>query len=379
MINIFSGLRARIYSCCDILSNGKADCGDFKEEYRRYGLRRVAFVVVCTAVAILSVGLSIYVGATSIDFIHIYEILFDHVSGVDFPKGSSDFIDDRIIWNNRLPRALFALIAGAGLAAAGACMQSVMKNPLADPYTTGISSGACFGAAVGMILGFSLSSAISGLGTVINAFVFSIIPMMFILALAPRVSSSPATLILAGTAVSYIFSALTTVLMMMTDDETLAAVYRWQVGSLSEINWTSVDVVAPICVVGAMVLIFLSGKLNLLSMGDDNAKSLGLDAQTLRMICLVIVSFMAASVVSFAGIIGFIGLVSPHIVRMMIGSDNRYVIPASAAFGGLFLILSDIIVRWIAPFDTIPVGVVVSFIGAPIFLILIIRQKRAVW
>lgn len=351
------------------------------DEYRRYTRRRVLFVSACLLLAFLFLGLSVYVGARDVGFFDVYRYMWDHLMGVQYPVGSDEAISDYVICNVRMPRAVFALIAGAGLAVGGAIMQNVMNNPLADPYTTGISSGACFGVAVAVILGVSvsISSQFENFGVILNAFIFALIPMVFILVVGSRVQSSPATLILAGVAISYILNAFTTVLMMMTNEETLAVVYRWQVGSLSEITWSSIPLMATINIAGIFVALYIARKLNVLALGDDSAKALGLNVYNLRLVCLMVISFMVASVVCYAGIISFVGLISAHIVRILIDSDNRFVIPASAAIGALFMIAADTIARYLSPQDAIPVGVMLSFIGSPIFLYLIIRQKRAVW
>ena len=168
--------------------------------------------------------------------------------------------------------------------------------------------------------------------------------------------------------------------MMMTDAETLASVYRWQVGSLgNNLSWNELPLMVTVNVVGSAILILLSSKLNVLTLGDDSAKSLGMNADMMRVVCLFIISFMIASIVCYCGIIGFIGLVVPHIIRILIDSDNKFVLPASMALGSVFLLSADIIARMLSSLDAIPVGVVLSFIGSPIFLYLIIRQKKEVW
>lgn len=354
---------------------------DNLSEYRRYTKRKVVFVSVCLLLAFLFLGLSISVGARDIGFLEVYRILFDHICGVQYEPGSSEAVSDYIVWNVRLPRTLFALVAGAGLAVSGAIMQNVMNNPLADPYTTGISSGACFGVAVAVILGVSVSvtSQLSNMGVIFNAFIFALFPMLLIMAVGSRRASSPATLILAGTAISYIFNALTTVLMMTTNSETLAEVYRWQVGSISEITWSSLPLMASVNIAGMFIAMVLANKLNVLALGDESAKSLGLNVNNMRLVCMMVVSFMVASVISYAGIISFVGLISAHIVRYVVHSDNKFVIPASAAFGALLMIGADIAARYLSPTDSIPIGVMLSFIGAPIFLALVIKQKRSMW
>ncbi|MDR0523068.1 MAG: iron ABC transporter permease [Candidatus Methanoplasma sp.] len=352
-----------------------APADGMKDGYRRYTKRKILFIAACLSVAAASVGLSVSVGGRTVEFLDVYSSIWGHIIGDRPAAGTSAWMDDFIIWNVRLPRAVFAAVAGAGLAVGGAVMQSVMKNPLADPYTTGISSGAMFGVAVGMVLGLTVAGGSGQYGLVMNAFLFALVPMAMITALSPLSNSSPATLILAGVAVSYLFNALTTLLLVTTDAETLAAVYRWQIGSLTDITWDSVPVMAGITIAGTVAISIASRKLNVLSLGDAQARALGLDVSGLRILCLLALSLMTASVVAYAGILGFIGLVSPHIVRMVIDADNRFVIPAAAAFGAAFLMASDILARAISDIGAVPAGVVVSFMGAPVFLYLIMRQR----
>ena len=352
---------------------------DLKTDYRKYTKRKLLFIFVCIIVALAAVGLSLSVGARNIEFFEAYRILFDHLFGTTPEYGTIAWMDDHVIWNIRLPRALFAAIAGVGLAVAGTVMQSVMKNPLADPYTTGISSGACFGVAVSVVLGLSAFSSAGQFGAIFNAFIFAMIPMVLIIILAPISNRSPATLILAGVAISYLFNALTTLLLVTTDAENLADVYRWQIGSFVDIAWENLPLMISITLFGTIAILMLSKQLNLMALGDKHAQSMGLDPNTLRVVCLLIMSLMVASVIVFAGIIGFIGLISPHIVRMVIDADNKFVIPAAAAFGAAFLMSADVICRLLSDIDAIPVGVVVSFAGAPIFLYLIVTQRRSIW
>ncbi len=362
--------------------NTDTEHSNFRKQYDSYIFRKIVFIVICLIVSVALVGISIYIGGSDIEITRVYDLLWKHITGQTYEQGTVDFIDDYVVWKLRLPRALFGVIAGAGLAVCGAVMQSVMKNPLADPYTTGISSGACFGMAIAIILGIEIGSGtiLSDAGGIVNAFIFAVIPMLLIIVLNQRIGASPTTLILAGVAISYIFNSMTTVLMMMTDAETLASVYRWQVGSLSNnLTWDELPLMAIINIAGIIVVSLLSSKLNVLTLGDDSAKSLGMNADMMRVVCLFIVSFMVASIVCYCGIIGFVGLVVPHIIRILIDSDNKFVIPASMVLGAVFLIGSDIIARMVSPLNAIPVGVILSFIGSPIFLYLIIRQKKEVW
>lgn len=355
---------------------------DYKGEYHRYTFRRLIFIAIFAVLVIAMFFVSLSVGTRDLPISEVYRFFIDHLSRVTYDR-STDYqmwFDDNIIWNYRVPRAVFAIIAGAGLSVAGAAMQSVMKNPLADPYTTGISSGALLGVALAMVMGFVAGSGgIDGYGTALNAMIFSMIPVLMIYVLSPFLNRSPSTLILAGTAVSYLFSSLTSILLVSTNEETLSSVYHWQVGHMGDLTWDAVPLPFIVCLIGTILLMALSNKLNLMSLDDKDAKALGLDGEKLRLVCLIVLSFMAASIISFVGIIGFVGLIVPHMVRMIIGSDYRFVIPASVCFGAAFLLGCDVISRALDVSATIPVGVVTSLIGAPIFLYLIIRQKKGVW
>ena len=358
----------------------QATGGDFKKEYSRYVWFKVLFIVIFAVLTFLVFWVSLCVGTRELSVAEVFDYFIKHVQGVTYEPRTQEYFDDKIVWDYRVPRALFGIIAGAGLSIAGAIMQSVMKNPLADPYTTGVSSGALFGVAIAMTLGFSFgATGIAGLGTVTNAILMSMVPVVVILFFSPFFRKSPSTLILAGVAVSYLFNALTSILLVTTDEENLATVYRWQVGSFTDLSWGSLPLMTIAVVVGIAIILPLSNKLNLMSLDDKDAKSLGLNSEKLRILCLVILSFIAATIVSYVGIIGFVGLVIPHMVRMVIGSDNRYLIPGSVVLGAFFLTACDIISRAIDVQAEVPVGVVTSFIGAPIFLYLIVRQKSGVW
>lgn len=202
---------------------------------------------------------------------------------------------------------------------------------------------------------------------------------MLIVAISRTRRLSSTSMILAGLAVMYIFSAMTAALKLMAEPDALASLYRWQVGTLNNMTWDEVPVMLAVTAIGSIIIMFLSGKINILASGDDDAKALGIDAQKLRVICLVVVSLITAAIVSYTGTIGFVGLVSPHVARIFIGSDNRYLIPASAFFGALLMLASDFIGRVVLAPSVLEVGVVTAFIGGPMFLFLILRQHKEVW
>jgi len=351
-----------------------------KEQYSKYTLRKILFIIVCITLTVTMFWLSLAVGTRQLSLEESLSLFINHLIGNAPDPDSELWYDDSIVWNFRVPRALFAIISGAGLSVAGAVMQSIMKNPLADPYTTGVSSGALLGASIAIVLGFSLTGGgIDNMGIVVNAIVFAMLPVVAIVAMGPFFRQSPASLILAGVVVSFAFSSMSSLLLVTTDSSTLARVYHWQVGTLSEVSWDAVLPVFIVELVGICILFPLANKINLMALDDKDARSMGLDSEKLRMICLVTLSVMAAIIICYVGVIGFVGLVIPHIVRIILGSDNKYLIPASAAFGAAFLLTCDVISRSLDVNASIPVGVVTSFIGAPLLLLLIIKEKKNIW
>ena len=272
-----------------------------------------------------------------------------------------------------MPHALVAIIAGASLAVCGALMQAVMGNPLADPYTSGISSGACFGAVAAIVVGVSFSSITGEMGIVTNAFIGAMVPAIIIILLSERIRMTPATLILLGTAISYFFNSLVTYMMVTTDADTLKTAYLWQVGSLDGMSWNSVYPMLIVTVIGTVFVMMATKKLNVMSLGDNSATSLGVDVQKFRMMCLALMAVMTAAIVSYTGIIGFVGLVAPHVVRIVTGADNRFVVPISMAVGALLLLFADYAAFQLS---NIPVGVITSLIGSPIFFALILFQSK---
>lgn len=337
--------------------------------YHRKTARKIIFILICIFLMFVVAGYSITIGRYEIGFWQVYETIWDHYFGE-----VQDTTIDHVVCNLRMPRILMGIIAGAGLALAGAVMQGILKNPLADPYTTGISSGASMGATLAMTAGIEI---VSGTYSVVaNAFIFSLIPVAVIILVAKFKGGSPVTMILSGLAVMYFFNSITTLMMLRADPDDVAAVYQWQVGTLSTASWSGVNVTAVVVIVGILLCCLLSTKINIMASGDENAVTLGVNVTRLRILCLLIVSFVSASIVAFTGIIGFVGLVCPHIVRMFVGSDHRFLIPASAAFGAAFLLICDYIARTALSTGSLHVGVVTSFIGGPMFLYLILRQKR---
>lgn len=354
----------------EMLSNS-----DMEVKYRSYTLRKILFILGCVVAVVIVVGYAATLGSSDISAWDVYRDIWYHF--VDPSK--CDGLIDWAIFDVRLPRIMAGLIAGVSLGVSGAAMQSMMKNPLADPYTTGISSGASFGATLAIAMGFTITGIGGSAGLIVTAFFFSLIPAAVIIAISSLRSTSASTMILAGIAIMYLFNACTTLIKLGISDSSLAAVFQWSVGDLSGVTWEGCEVMLIFTVIGTTILMAFSKKLNILITGDKNATALGLNAHKLRIVLLLIISLMAASVVCFTGIIGFIGLVAPHIVRLFLGSDNRFLIPASAAFGAVLLMVSDLVSRVIIAPTFLPVGVITAFIGCPMFIYLLIKQRRTIW
>ena len=288
-----------------------------------------------------------------------------------------------IIWNIRLPRILAAIIAGISLAVSGAVMQCTLRNPLASPYTIGISHGAMFGAAVAIIL-FGIGGAESTGKIFINspylitvfAFLGSFVAVLVILLLAKLKNFAPETIILAGVAMSSLFTAGTMVMQYFANDLQLAAMVYWSFGDLGRPNWVEVGIMAVFVVLSVAYFIYKRWDYNALESGEESAKSLGVNTEKTRLLGMLIAALLVSVNVAFLGIIGFVGLICPHLVRILIGGDYRFIIPISALTGALLLLISDTVARTIISPIVLPVGILTSFLGAPVFLYLLIKRYR---
>jgi iron complex transport system permease protein len=286
---------------------------------------------------------------------------------------ASTELADTIVWNIRLPRALFGIVAGASLAVGGCILQGILKNPLASDYTLGIAQGAGFGAALAIIFG---SGLIKGEYLIVgNAFLFSLLPTFFIFGMSRYKRATPETLILAGIAMMYLFSAAIILVQFFGSSDAVTAVVFWMVGDLGKATWDKLIPMSLMMIFCMPYLISKSFELNVMGAGDESAKSLGVNVERSRVIMMLITSLMISSVVCFTGAIGFVGLVGPHIARMIIGGDNRFLIPAAGLFGAILLVGSDMVATQVISPIILPVGVVTSFMGVPLFIYLIMKSK----
>ena len=277
-----------------------------------------------------------------------------------------------VFWNLRLPRILLCVLIGAVLSVSGATYQSVFRNPLTDPYVLGISSGASLGAAVAILLG--LESSFFGVGLLALATALLTVVLIYkIASIGNRMHT--ATLLLTGVCFTFLATAIVSFLMVINQDK-MDRIIFWTMGSFASVSWTDVLIMLPVAVAGIAVVLYHSKDLNLLLVGSETAKSLGVEVEKVKKILLLATTLMVAFAVSACGVIGFVGLVVPHCIRLVAGSDNRLIIPYSTVVGGIFLLLCDTLARTVLMPSEIPVGSVTALVGAPMFIYLLYKSKK---
>ena len=275
-----------------------------------------------------------------------------------------------ILFRIRLPRLLLALFAGAALSVSGASLQSLFRNPLVFEFSLGISYGAAFGAALSLVfLG-------KGLPPQLAAFVLAVLAVLLVLVIAGKSASQIVPVLLSGVIVSALFQALLSLVEFFANPYALQSLIFWLMGSLANAVWGDLAVTLPIIVLGIAILILLRWRLNVLSLGEEEARALGVNVKWEKVLVIAVATLTTAAVTSVTGVINWIGLIVPHLVRMMVGPDNRKVIPLSAAFGASLLIVADDIARSAASFE-IPIGILTSVVGIPFFIVLLRRSGKA--
>lgn len=343
-------------------------------EYEIRVRRQWLFLIGLTILLLLSMLVAISIGAIAIPFGDVVGTL----TGYFFGQGMA--IDENygnIIMNVRLPRVMSGLVVGMSLGVAGAVMQTVLQNPMASPYTLGISSGAGLGASLAIIYNISLFGLTGEYMIVGNAFALALTVSLLILLIARIKGNTPQNLILAGIALMNLFNAVTTLITYFADVYSTKEIMYWQVGSLGKADWNSFRFIAIAVVLVFPYLWYKANDLNRMAMGDEVAKSMGVNVARTRLYLMIAVSLLVASVTAFTGMISFIGLVIPHLVRIAIGSDNRFLIPCSAIGGAVLLIIADTVALNIIAPKVLPVGVLTAFIGSPLFIYLILKNKRS--
>ncbi len=286
--------------------------------------------------------------------------------------GGGDSVESTVFWDIRLPRVLTAFIAGVALALSGMTFQAMFRNPLATPFTLGVSSGASLGATIAIQTGFTFSF-LGVTGTTLAAFVGAMAAIGLVYGLTQvREGFSTATMLLAGVAVNFFFASLILFIQYTADVYNSFRMLRWIMGGMAAVDYESMFNVLPFAVAGLVILWFMTHELNLLTTGDDLAMSRGVDVPKTKRLLFFTVSMMVGGVVAVCGPIGFVGMMVPHICRLMIGPDHRYLAPASCLFGGAFLALCDTFARTILAPAELPVGVITALLGGPFFIWLLL-------
>ena len=348
--------------------------GKIPEGYTEYVGKKTAFIAFLFAASAALFLIAVSRGPVPIPIADTIRTLAGYDTG---PRARN------IILNIRLPQAFTAVLAGAGLAAAGAAMQSVLRNPLGSPFTLGMSNAAAFGAAFAvMILGTGAMASAGGLAlgsyyiTALAAFICCLLGAFAIIGVSRLRGASPEVMVLTGIAIGSLFTAGTMFLQYFADDVQLAAMVFWTFGDLSRASWREIGFLGVLVPAGCGYFMLNRWNYNAIDSGDETAQGLGVKVDRVRVAGMMAASLLTAAVVAVLGVIGFVGLVCPHIVRRVIGDDHRFLMPGSCLAGASLLLASDTAARLAMPPHALPVAVLTAFMGAPVFIFLIIRGYR---
>jgi len=340
----------------------------------QHRLRILLIYLVFVALSILTIGACIAIGSTSISISSVYKILMKHFFSIHFPE-AWESTTELIVWQIRAPRTILAFLVGASLALAGAAFQGLLRNPLADPYTLGVSSGA----SVGAVLAISLHLSFSFLG-IFNlpffAFAGALIALLLVFSLSKLGNHAMIeTLILSGIIVSSFLGAFISLLISLSGEE-LRQIIFWLMGSLAMRDWSHVLIILPILLLVLILLQWKSRELNILAMGEESAQYLGIDVGKSRKWIIISASLLTAAAVSVSGVISFVGLVIPHLVRLMLGPNHIHLLPLSLLSGGIYLTVADTLARTLISPAELPIGVITALIGAPVFALILMRRNK---
>lgn len=338
------------------------------------GLKIAISAVLCLFILVLAIRQ----GSVYISLKDLFGIIGGHITGKGTPDGVEPMMDS-IFWTIRMPRAVMAFLVGGALSMSGACMQALLQNPLASSYTLGVSSGASLGAALVLILEISIP-VLSGFMLPFAGFVFGlatvVIALMFTSAIDRSVSNT--TVVLIGMVLSLFVNGMMNLLSTLNADHS-KQLLLWMMGSFSARGWKHCAILFPVCVAGFVCLMLMSRKMDIMSFGDLQAQAMGVDAKKTKIVAILVCSLLTGVSVAFTGVIGFIDLAAPHVVRKIFGPSHKLVIPMSFIYGGAFMALCDLISRTLLSPREIPVGAVTALIGAPFFAYVFFasRRKRA--
>jgi len=327
---------------------------------------RITLAIALAVVLISGVILSSALGQLGISPAEILRVLIN--------QPGNDPLIESTLWVVRFPRIVMGLVVGAALAVAGAVMQAIFGNPLAEPGVVGVSSGAAVGAAASIVFGFTL---FGGWGTAVLAFAGALLATLLVYVMSrANGRTEVVTLLLTGIAINAFAGAALAFLLFVADTASREQITFWQLGSLNGSRWQEVLIVAIVTVIGLVIALFLARRYDLLALGERNARHLGVNVEALRIGSIVLVALLTGVAVAFCGIIAFVGLVVPHIIRMAIGPSHRALIIASAVGGGALIVYADLLARTLVQGADLPIGMLTSLIGGPFFFYLLYRQRK---
>jgi iron complex transport system permease protein len=334
-----------------------------------YFNRRAILIAFTLLLPIPAFLISMNMGTYPVSGSELADLIFSRLMGHDsgLPQ-----VYDTVVFNIRLPRILLAMLVGAALSISGATLQGIFRNPLVSPFILGLSSGAAFGAALAM-------SVFPWMPLQLGAFAFSLLAVGSAYLMAMRKGEVQViSLVLAGVVVSSVFGALLALIQFAVDARSLQSIVYWNMGTLSTASWSKVDMAFPWVFVGCLILIALRWRLNVLALGEEEARSVGMNLELYKLVFIVTATLVASAVVAVAGIIGLVGLIIPHMVRMVFGPDHRILIPLSVTVGASFLVLVDDMARAAFSFE-LPVGIITTLLGAPVFIYLLRSTRSGGW
>jgi iron complex transport system permease protein len=334
-------------------------------------------ILTAILVSIIVLAMGMVIGSVYVSPSSVLSIIAHKLFDIRLPE-QVDTTSVSIIWSLRLPRALLAFIVGGALSVSGAIMQSVLRNPLASSYTLGVSSGASLGAGLVILFGITLPF-LQNISLPIMGFVFGLGTILLAISFASRIDRrlDNNTIILTGMVISLFTNAIVTLISAVSREHVQRLIF-WQMGSFSLRDWYSVFILFPIALVGILLVTHYNRELDMMTFGEEQAKTMGVNVKKIKWLLLIVAAAMTGSSISFVGVIGFVDLVVPHIVRKIFGSAHKYVIPMSAVLGGAFMVACDLVARTIIPKQELPVGAITAIIGAPFFAyVYFSRRKKA--
>lgn len=348
---------------------------ELKQQYFSVNYKKRILIAGLIAAVFLAVLWSLHVGPAQVNLTTIWKVLKDlFVHNPELSNG-----ERVIVMRVRIPRIAASMLVGILLANSGLLMQGIFQNPLVSPYTLGVSNGAAFGASLAIVFsaGFTSIAASNHLVSIF-AFIFAALTMYLVQAIGKLAKNSTKCLLLAGVAVSHLFSSLVSFIKYVVDVEKLPELVFWQMGSVSDATWLQIGLMFVAAVISLVVMNIYAWDLNVMSTGEESAISLGVNYKRLRRIAFIFSTLMTGVAVAFAGTIGFVGMVAPHIARMLVGNDYRYTIPVASICGMLLLLAADSISRMLVTTIALPIGVITSMIGVPFFVWLIVYKRQEV-